>query len=562
MKLGFETQGVNTYLICRLEDSETIDTFTFGMITNTRIPGLSPVLFTQIDDARILKYNISSKISLRHFLGGQVNKKRLLGVFSNIAAALASAEEYMLEIESFLFDVDNIYTDVSTCEVSLICLPVRRETGAMNLVAFFKDIMFNTQFDQSENCDYVAQIINYLNSIAVFLLPDFKKKIDSLIYVPATQTQVIMSSPPPVGLSAGPVFSESAPPQAAPAPVAMPAPQPPMAMPSPMPSPLPPPVSAPPPATPSPGAGAPRQALFPGAAAPPMPPPGVSRQAAGAQLPPGLAMPNSAALPPAPAGGKPGREKKASKWKLFSKSPNADDRNPNTGKKREKKGRKGSPPKGAPAAPGMEMPFAGAPPARVGAPPIPMGPPQAAAGPRPAMAAPPPPMMPPPMGPAGPMPPPPMGPADPPLVQRPVLRPMPPPWPPSQAAGAYDAPPPFSMDPLASEGTTLLEEGAPIPGSAPHLFRLKTQEKIYLTKPLFKIGKEKNYADYTIRDNSTVSRSHLNVITRGGEVFIVDTNSKNHTFVNNVMIASNVEVKVPHGARVRLANEEFELRLY
>ncbi|MDR1157009.1 MAG: DUF6382 domain-containing protein [Oscillospiraceae bacterium] len=536
MKLGFETQGVNTYLICRLEDSETIDTFTFGMITNTRIPGLSPVLFTQIDDARILKYNISSKISLRHFLGGQVNKKRLLGVFSNIAAALASAEEYMLESETFLFDVDNIYTDVSTCEVSLICLPVRRETGAINLVAFFKDIMFNTQFDQSENCDYVAQIINYLNSVAVFLLPDFKKKIDSLIYVSTTQTQVIMSPPPPAGPAEGPVFLESAPLQAAPVSMAMPAPLPPLSMPSPPPSPVPvPPLSA----------GAPRPAAFPGAAHPaaamplPMPPsPGVSRQVVGVQLPPGLAMPNSAALPPAPAGGKPGREKKESKWRLFSKNPNTDD-------KKGKKSKKVKPQKGAPAAPGMEMPLSGAPPM-----------------PPPAMAAPPPPSMLPLMRPAGPTSLPPPAPADRPLVQRPVLRPMPPPWPPSQAVGDYDAPSLFSMDPLVSEGTTLLEEGAPMPGSAPHLFRLKTQEKIYLTKPLFKIGKEKNYADYTIRDNSAVSRSHLNVIMRGGEVFIVDTNSKNHTFLNDVMIASNVEVKLPHGARVRLANEEFEFRLY
>ncbi|MDR0671672.1 MAG: DUF6382 domain-containing protein, partial [Oscillospiraceae bacterium] len=300
MKLGFETQGVNTYLICRLENGEAIDTFTFGMITNTRVPGLSPVLFTQIDDARILKYNISSKVPLRHFLGGQVNKKRLLGVFSGIAAALTSAEEYMLEIETFLFDVDNIYTDVSTCEASLICLPVRREVGAVNLVSFFKDIMFNTQFDQSENCDYVAQIINYLNSVVAFSLPDFKKKVDSLIYVmPTTQTQVIMSQPmPPVGLAAGPAFSERAPP---PAPMSVPAP----------------------PAALSPAA-AQRPAAFP--AAPPMPV--VPRQAA--VPPPGLAMPNSAALPPAPSGGKPGKEKKERNWRLFSKSPNAD-------KKKEKK---------------------------------------------------------------------------------------------------------------------------------------------------------------------------------------------------------------------------------
>lgn len=537
MKLGFETQGVNTYLIYRLEDGESIDTFTFGMITNTKIPGLSPVLFTQIDNARLLKYNISSKVSLRHFLGGQVNKKRLLGVFSSIAAALASAEEYMLEIETFLFDADNIYTDVSTCEASLVCLPVRRETDAVNLTAFFKDIVFNTQFDQSENCDYVAQIINYLNSITVFSLPDFKKKIDSLIYVPTTQTQVIMS--PPAAESA-PAFLESAPP-----PRSMPAPAP---------------ISAPMPPPPMP----PRAPLSPGAAfspappapAPPSPPPPAPRPAPAVQTPLGFAMPNSAALPPAPPGGKPGKEKKEHKWKLFSKSPSAD-------KKKGKKGKSPGAGQGAPPAFGPETPPGGMPPATPMAVPAPTPrPPAPQPQPQPRIFA----------G-SDPVPAPPQTViSDAPPVRRPVLRPMPPPWSPSQTAGAYGTPgaapvygggaPPFSLDPLASGETTLLEDGASVPGSAPHLFRLKTQEKIYLTKPLFKIGKERNYADYTIRDNSAVSRSHLNVITRDGEIFIVDTNSKNHTFLNNVMIASNVEIKVPHGARIRLANEEFELRLY
>lgn len=35
--------------------------------------------------------------------------------------------------------------------------------------------MFSTQFDQNENCDYVAQIINYLNSTPVFSVDAFEK---------------------------------------------------------------------------------------------------------------------------------------------------------------------------------------------------------------------------------------------------------------------------------------------------------------------------------------------------------------------------------------------------
>ena len=77
-----------------------------------------------------------------------------------------------------------------------------------------------------------------------------------------------------------------------------------------------------------------------------------------------------------------------------------------------------------------------------------------------------------------------------------------------------------------------------------------------------RIGKERSYVDYFIGDNTAISRSHANIITRDGVYFIVDTNSTNHTFVNGTMIQSNVETTITHGDTIRLANEDFEFKLY
>ena len=57
-------------------------------------------------------------------------------------------------------------------------------------------------------------------------------------------------------------------------------------------------------------------------------------------------------------------------------------------------------------------------------------------------------------------------------------------------------------------------------------------------------------------------RSHANILNRDGEYYIVDTNSTNHTYVNGVMIRSNVETKLTHGAKITLANESFEFLTY
>ena len=91
----------------------------------------------------------------------------------------------------------------------------------------------------------------------------------------------------------------------------------------------------------------------------------------------------------------------------------------------------------------------------------------------------------------------------------------------------------------------------------PYLTRVKTNEKAHINKPSYRIGKEKSYVDYFIGDNTAISRSHANILERGGEYYIVDTNSTNHTYVDNQMVPSNQEYPIKSGAKIRLANEDF-----
>ena len=180
MAFTFETSGNNTFLVYAIQEEDVLDTMTLGMITNNRIPGMASVLYTQMNQDCFLKYNVTAKVTVRQFFSGVVNKRRLLGVFSGVAEALAAAEEYMIDNGSLLLDMDYIYADVRCCRAEVVCLPVVRETGAVDSGLFFKNIMFSTQFDQTENCDYVARIINYLNSTPVFAVEDFLRLLEEL----------------------------------------------------------------------------------------------------------------------------------------------------------------------------------------------------------------------------------------------------------------------------------------------------------------------------------------------------------------------------------------------
>lgn len=90
-----------------------------------------------------------------------------------------------------------------------------------------------------------------------------------------------------------------------------------------------------------------------------------------------------------------------------------------------------------------------------------------------------------------------------------------------------------------------------------HLVRVKTNEIIYLNKPIFRIGREKSYVDYYISDNTAVSRAHADLINRNGIYFVVDLNSMNHTYVDGIRIETNKEFEITSNCQIMLADENF-----
>lgn len=103
------------------------------------------------------------------------------------------------------------------------------------------------------------------------------------------------------------------------------------------------------------------------------------------------------------------------------------------------------------------------------------------------------------------------------------------------------------------EGTADMEGNKP----KAYLIRKSTDEKIFISKSVFRIGKDKSSTDYRVDNNPVISRNHAIIMGVEQDYFIVDTNSKNHVYVNGVMIAPNQKVKLAPYAAVRLANEEF-----
>lgn len=551
---NFETQGSNTYLVYQVGATDQIDSMSMGMITNNKIPGIAQTIFTQLDADKFLKYNISAKIPVNQFFAGAVNRKRLIGVFKGIADAMIAAEDYMLDPNTLLLDLEYIYADVSTCETVLICLPIANvENQNQDLASFFKNIMFTTQFDPTESSDHVAKILNFLNGSPVFSITEFKKVLNEIENPGMAQQQTAPQAPV--------VNQQPTPKSAVQTPVVPPV-QPPVQTPPQVQPPVVPPVA--PPVVPQ--VVPPKQENK----APAIPPMNI----------PGKPAPQQAETPPEDDGEKISlmylmqhyNKENAAKYK--AQKENKSSASAEKPKKEKQKGGKTPPP------PPQGFAVPGAAPNNAGFA-IPGAPAQ-------------PPVVPP--APAGvPVPPKPAG------VPVPPQPPVQPAVPQGDSAekgktgkGLFGgvkkpdapqaqpvAPAPFiprdqiqGQQSLNFGETTVLGGGGAIGETTvlvsqnvqtkplPHLIRKKNNEKIDLNKPVFRIGKEKSYVDYFIGDNTAISRSHANVINRDGTFVVVDTNSTNHTFVNGKMLQANEEVAVAHGDTVRLANEDFEFRLY
>ena len=562
----YENQGTNTFLVYEVLPTDTIDTMSLGMITNNRIEGLATTIVTQLNATQYIKYDVSAMLTVSQFFVGLVNRKRLIGVFSGIVNALIAVEDYMIDPSCVLLDLNYIFTDVSTCRTELICLPVTRPNQPeINLGAFFKNIMFSTQFDQTENCDYVAKIINYLNSTAVFSLYDFKKVLDETtrtgerneytgnigsvnvqkpVVEPVRQQQVY----PQTHLQSNPGGAQPVQPVQ---PVQAIKPVQPVQQVTSMPQ-------------TQQGVGGQmnypqQQVAVPNQNSQRMD--AKNRKKVGYAVPQ-QQVPQQAVQQTVANGEKPMsmfhllmhyNKENAEKYKAqkaqkkLAQQNAAAPQNYGTKNKNRNKGTRGGfdipgQQNQAFAVPGQQLANNMAMPQQN------QQPVQAVRSVTPQMSNP--------------------------QMQTGTAYPSAQPavMPSTQGYQQQNAYAETSSDFGATtvlggndEGMTAVLSDIPAQGTAmptPFIIRVRNNERIPINKPVFRIGKEKSFVDYFVGDNSFISRSHANIIQKDNRYFIVDNNSRNHTYVNGEFITSNTEVELHSGDTFKLANEEFEFKIF
>ncbi len=93
------------------------------------------------------------------------------------------------------------------------------------------------------------------------------------------------------------------------------------------------------------------------------------------------------------------------------------------------------------------------------------------------------------------------------------------------------------------------------------LIRQKNLENIEINKPQFFIGRGDPSRDYCINDNMAVGHKHAMIEKREHDYYLIDLNSRNHTYLNEAELEPQRAYKLSSSDKIAFADEEFEMRI-
>ena len=471
-----------------LDAADVVDT-KVDMGMSGRFPQIIPYTLEEKEGQRTFVYQIGERMQMTEFLKKEINKKQMLTLLYNVLSALETFGMNMISLSYVAKDIQYIFVNPETLEVSFIVAAVDKEITDLNEVRdFVKAIICDATYFEMDRDNYVARLISFTNRRGTFSISDMKKYVDNLlldmgIHIEEEKKQEVKENKTAADkVSRVGVMQNQAKMSQPVSPMSNGQPMPgrPMPMPNGQPMPM------------------PNGQLMPGRPMPMpngQPMPGRPMPMPNGQPMPGrpMPMPNGQPMPNRPMPMQMGPD-----GKPVAPMPNGQPM-PN----RPMPMQMG--PDGKPVAPmpnGQPMPNR----------PMPMQ-----------------------MGPDG-------KPIVPPVSSMNGAAPMP-----------EKKPEAAPVPPMPEQKTDAPKPQAPVP----YLLRTATNEKIYINKPEFAIGRSTTKADYTVTDNSDVSRIHCIIERKNGVSYIKDNQSTNGTYVNGKNIAGQENVFLTNNAKVSLGDEEF-----
>lgn len=166
-KVSFKVRNIGSekYLSYILNDDCEFDEELLDYLEENKIPELIDIIYEEDDENDYLTYNVTGRTTIDALLSNTVNAEKILGIVRGVASGIVNLRDLGIPASYVILHKGFTYVNPVTYDVGMLCVPVEADANInAEFRTFVKDILTSVKYDDSEDCNYVARLLNLLNT--------------------------------------------------------------------------------------------------------------------------------------------------------------------------------------------------------------------------------------------------------------------------------------------------------------------------------------------------------------------------------------------------------------
>ena len=166
-KVSFKVRNIGSekYLSYILNDDCEFDEELLDYLEENKIPELIDIIYEEDDENDYLTYNVTGRTTVDALLSNTVNAEKILGIVRGVASGIVNLRDLGIPASYVILHKGFTYVNPVTYDVGMLCVPVEADANInAEFGTFVKDILTSVKYDDSEDCNYVARLLNLLNT--------------------------------------------------------------------------------------------------------------------------------------------------------------------------------------------------------------------------------------------------------------------------------------------------------------------------------------------------------------------------------------------------------------
>lgn len=166
-KVSFKVRNIGSekYLSYILNDDCEFDEELLDYLEENKIPELIDIIYEEDDENDYLTYNVTGRTTVDALLSNTVNAEKILGIVRGVASGIVNLRDLGIPASYVILHKGFTYVNPVTYDVGMLCVPVEANANInAEFRTFVKDILTSVKYDDSEDCNYVARLLNLLNT--------------------------------------------------------------------------------------------------------------------------------------------------------------------------------------------------------------------------------------------------------------------------------------------------------------------------------------------------------------------------------------------------------------